>query len=89
MATKKCTFSKTQIAELPNDKSILFRIETKTGTLNYLGVAARGKVIEQLTELHSQVPGATLKIEQFDSIKDARSKQANIIKRSGQPKYNT
>ena len=87
MATKKVNFNKTKIADLPNDKSVLFRIETKTGGLNYVGVVARGKVQDHLTELLGAIPGATVKIEQFDSINDARKKQANIIKRS-QPKYN-
>lgn len=88
MATKKVNFNKTKIADLPDDKSVLFRIETKTGSLNYVGVVARGKVQSHLTELLGEIPGATVKIEQFDSIKDARKKQANVIKRS-EPKYNT
>ena len=87
MATKKVNYNKTNIADLPNDKSVLFRIETKTGGLNYVGVVARGKVQEHLTELSGSIPGATVRIEQFDSIKDARKKQANILKRN-QPKYN-
>ena len=88
MGTRKVSYNKTKIADLPDDKSVLFRIETKTGGLNYVGVVARGKVQLHLTELLGEIPGATVKIEQFDSIKDARKKQANIIKRS-QPKYNT
>ena len=62
MATKKVSYNKTKIADLPNDKSVLYRIETKTGTLNYVGVVARGKVQEHLTELLGEVPGATVKI---------------------------
>ena len=88
MGTRKVSYNKTKIADLPDDKAFLFRIETKTGGLNYVGVVARGKVQSHLTELLGEIPGATVKIEQFDSIKDARKKQANIIKRS-QPKYNT
>ncbi len=88
MGTRKVSYNKTKVADLPDDKSVLFRIETKTGGLNYVGVVARGKVQSHLTELLGEIPGATVKIEQFDSIKDARKKQANIIKRS-QPKYNT
>ncbi len=88
MATKKVKYNKTGIAELPNDKSVLYRIETKSGGLNYIGVIARGKVVDHIMGHLGEIPGATLRIEQFDSIKDARKKQANVIKRSGEPKYN-
>jgi hypothetical protein len=40
MGTRKVSYNKTKIADLPDDKSVLFRIETKTGGLNYLGVVA-------------------------------------------------
>ena len=88
MGTRKIKFNKTMIADLPNDKSVLYRIETKTGGLNYVGVVARGSVHERLEGHLGEIPGATVKIEQFDRIGDARKKQANVIKRS-EPKYNT
>jgi hypothetical protein len=88
MATKRVRYNKTNIAELPNDKPVLYRIETKTGLSNYVGVAKRGQVQDRVAEHLGEIPGATVQIEQFPGINDARSKQANIIKRGGQPKYN-
>lgn len=87
MGTKMVRYNQTNIAELPNDKSALYRIETATGRPNYVGVAARGRVRERLSEHLGEIPGVTLKIEQFANIRDARKKEANVIKRS-QPKHN-
>ena len=87
MGTKRVKFNKTKIADLPEDKSVLYRVETETGRSNYVGVARRGQVQDRVAEHLGDIPGATVKIEQFSSIKDARRKEANIIKR-GQPKYN-
>ncbi len=87
MATKTVRYSKTQIADLPNDLSVLYRIVTNGGTLNYIGVAARRKVVDTITAHIGQIPGAKVKVEQFTSIADARKKQANVLKR-GDTKYN-
>lgn len=87
MATKTVRYSKTQIADLPEDLSVLYRIVTKSGTLNYIGVAARRKVVETITAHLGTVPGAKVKVEQFAAIADARKKQANVLKR-GDTKYN-
>ena len=87
MGTKKTNFSKTGIDKLPNDKPVLYRIQTPGGKTNYAGVAKRGRVQERLQEHLGEIPGTTVRIEQFDSIKDARAKESNVIKRS-QPKYN-
>lgn len=87
MGTKTVRYNQTNIDELPNDKSVLYRIETATGRPNYVGVAARGRVRAQLSEHLGEIPGVTLKFEQFASIRDARKKQTNVIKRA-RPKYN-
>ena len=87
MGTKRVNYNKTKIQDLPNDKSVVYRIETKSGKTNYVGVARRGRVQDRIGEHLGEIPGAKVKIEQFDSIKDARSKEANVIKRS-EPKYN-
>jgi len=89
MATKTIKYNKTGIAELPEELSVLYRIETAKGVTNYVGVAARRKVVETVSAHLGAIPGATVKVEQFAGIADARKKQANIIKRSGAPKYNT
>jgi hypothetical protein len=87
MATKKVPFSKSGIADLPKDKPVLYRIETANGKLNYTGIAKRGRAQERLSEHLGEIPGATVRIEQFGKIEEARAKEANVIKRN-QPKYN-
>ena len=87
MGTKRVNYNKTKIQNLPNDKPVVYRIETKSGKPNYVGVAKRGRVQDRIGEHLGEIPGAKVQIEQFSSIKDARSKEANVIKRS-QPKYN-
>ena len=87
MSPKKVKFNKASIEKLPNDKPVLYRIETEGGNLNYTGIAKRGRVQERIEEHIGEIPGATVKIEQFSSIKAARTKEKNVIKRN-QPKYN-
>ena len=87
MATKKVNYNPAGIEQLPNDKPALYRIKTEGGNLNYAGVAKRGRVNERIAEHIGEIPGATVTIEQFGSIADAKSKEANVIKRN-QPKYN-
>jgi len=87
MGTKKVKYNKQDIGQLPNDKPVLYRIETDSGNLNYAGVAKRGRVQERISEHLNEIPGATVRIEQFSSISNAEKKEANVIKRN-QPKYN-
>jgi hypothetical protein len=87
MGTKKVKFNKSGIDKLPIDKPLLYRIETEGGTLNYAGISQRGQAQERIADHLGEIPGATVKIEQFSSIADARKKEANVIKRN-QPKYN-
>ena len=87
MASKKVPYSKTGIDTLPNNKPVLYRIETEDGKPNYVGVAQRGRVQDRLKEHLDKIPGAQVKIEQFNNIGDATQKEQRVIKRS-QPKYN-
>ncbi|MBU1318828.1 MAG: GIY-YIG nuclease family protein [candidate division Zixibacteria bacterium] len=87
MGKKKATYNKTGIESLPDDKPVLYRIETEAGKLNYAGVAQRGRVQDRLSEHLGNIPGATVQIEQFNSTEDAREKEARVIKKN-QPKYN-
>lgn len=87
MATKKVKYNPEGIENLPNDKPVLYRIETEGGKLNYAGIAKRGRVQERVAEHLGEIPGATVQIEQFSSINDAQKKESNVIKRN-QPKYN-
>jgi excinuclease UvrABC nuclease subunit len=87
MGTKKVKYNESGILALPNDKPALYRIETEGGKLNYAGTAQRSRVRERIKEHLGEIPGATVRIEQFSSIENAREKESNVIKRN-QPKYN-
>ncbi len=87
MSTKKVNYNSPGIDKLPDNKPVLYRIETESGKPNYVGVAGRGRVKERISEHMADIPGATVRIEQFSRIKDAEKKETNVIKR-GQPKYN-
>ena len=87
MATKKVTFNKEGIKKLPNDKPVLYRIETANENINYAGVAKKGRVQERISEHLNEIPGAKVKIEQFSSIDAAEKKEKRVIK-INQPKYN-
>ncbi len=87
MGTKKVKFNKTGIEKLPNDKPVVNKIESAGGNNNYTGIAKRGRVQERLQEQLGEIPGAKVKIEQTNSIQEAREKEARIIERA-QPKYN-
>lgn len=84
---KKAKYNKTSIEQLPNDKSVLYRIKTDGGNLNYVGIAQKGRVSERIKEHLGEIPGAIVSIEQFSSINDARAKEKNVINRN-KPKYN-
>ena len=90
MARKKVRFNRSGIDKLPDDKPVVYRIKTDGGTDNYVGVAKKGRVQDRLDE-HLKgtdyVPGASIEIEQMNSISDARAKEARVISRS-KPKYN-
>jgi len=87
MGTKKVNYNKTAIEKLPDDKPALYKIETSGGTVNYVGTAKRGRVQERVTEHLGKIPGAKVKIKQFNSIKTALKTEKSSIKLN-QPKYN-
>jgi len=87
MSTKKVKYNNQGIGQLPNDKPVIYRIETESGRMNYVGVAQRGRVQERLSEHLGKIPGATVRIEQFNNISDAQRKEVNVIRRA-QAKYN-
>jgi len=87
MATKKSKYNKTGIEKLPNNKPAVYKILTATGKPNYVGVAKRGRIQERINEHIGEIPGATVQIQQTESIAEARKKEAGIIKRS-KPRYN-
>jgi len=87
---KKVKNNKTGIDKIPTDKPIMYTIKTEGGRPNYVGTAKRGRGQERLLEhlAESDAPGATVQIEQFGSITEARKKEASAIARL-KPKYNT
>ncbi len=87
MAKKTAHYNKTGIEKLADDKPAVYRIQTKGGKDNYVGVAKRGRVAERIAEHLGEVPGSKVKIEQHASIRDAKASEARIIKRQ-QPKFN-
>ena len=91
MARKTVPFNPKGIGKLPNDKPVVYKIETPSGKNNYTGTAQRGRVHERLEEhlprAKDPVPGSKVVIEQAKSIAEAREREQRIIRRS-QPKYN-
>jgi hypothetical protein len=83
MAKKTVNNNKTNIDKLPNDKPVVYKIKTEGGTVNYVGVAKKGRVHERLEEHlpggRDYVPGAKVQIEQFGSIAEARKKETSVI----------
>jgi hypothetical protein len=88
---KTVDFNKAGIGKLPNDKPVVYKIQTESGTNNYTGVAQRGRVQERLMEhlpgAKDYVPGAKVQIQQSSSIDKARKTESLVIART-KPKYN-
>jgi len=91
MATKSSNYNKSGISKLPDDKPVVYKIQSESGTNNYTGIAQRGRVQDRITEHlpggKDYIPGSTVQIEQMSSISEARAKESRIISRS-KPKYN-
>ena len=84
---KTVKYNPTGIDDLPNDKSVLYRIKTRTGNDNYVGVTKRGRVQDRIKDHLDEIPGSKVQIEQFGSISDTREKEGRLIKRN-RPRYN-
>jgi hypothetical protein len=89
MAKKTVSFNKTGIAKLPNDKPVVYKIETAGGRNNYTGVAKRGHIQERLEEhlATGKITGAKVRIEQAGTLAEAKAREQRIISRM-QPKFN-
>ena len=89
MAKKTVKFNKKGAAKLPNDKPVIYKIQTASAATNYVGVAKKGRARERIQE-HldaGNIPGAKVQIEQVATIAEAKQKEQNIISRT-KPKYN-
>lgn len=89
MSKKTVSFNKTGANKLPSNKPAVYKILTKGGKTNYVGVAQRGRVGERIMEHlnEGEIKGAKVQIEQMQSITDAKTKEKGIISRT-KPKYN-
>ena len=91
MSTKTTKFNKSGISNLPNDKPVVYKIQTEGGNNNYTGIAKRGRVQERIAEhlpgAKDAVPGAKVQIRQMNNISEARKTENRIISRS-QPRHN-
>ena len=91
MARKTVDFNKSGIGKLPNDKPVVYKIQSDGGKNNYTGIAKRGRVQERVAEhlpgAKDFVPGTKVQIEQMKSIDQARQAESRVIARS-KPKYN-
>jgi len=83
MAKKTVTYNKSGVEKIPNDKPVIYKIKTKGGNINYVGVAKKGRVQERLKEHlaggKDYVSGARVQIEQFSNIAEARKKESSVI----------
>ena len=74
---KTVPFNKTSIEKLPDNKPVIYRIQTNAGGDNYMGVAKRGRVQERIGEhlpgAKDPIPGAKVQIEQVGSISGSRA----------------
>jgi len=91
MSRKTVSFDRKGIEQLPNDKPVVYKIQTEGGKTNYAGIAKRGRVQDRVEEhlpgSKDAIPGAKVVIEQTSSVAEAQAKEQRIIARS-QPKYN-
>jgi hypothetical protein len=69
MATKTTKYDKTGISKLPDNKPVVYKIQSKSGNNNYTGTAKRGRVQERVSEHLPEdkdyIPGSTVHIEQM------------------------
>ncbi|AMP90313.2 hypothetical protein DI063_11385 [Legionella pneumophila] len=84
---KTTKYSSNLINQLPNNKPVVYEIQTAGGNKNYIGTAKRGRVTGRIAEHIGTIPGAQVKIKQFSSIQEARKSEAKQISKF-QPKYN-
>jgi len=85
-------FNKTNIAKVPKNKAIVYKITNNGGENLYTGVAGRGRVQQRLAE-HLELPkekiagGIKFKIAQVKNKPRALQVEKQIIKKES-PKFN-
>ena len=85
-------FNKTNVARVPKDKAIVYKVTNSAGKNLYTGVAGRGNVQQRLTD-HLQYKkdhiagGTKFKIAQVKTKERALKVEEQIIKKE-EPKFN-
>ena len=89
MAKKTVNFNRLGISKLPQNKPVVYRIKTRAGKTNYVGIAKRGRAQARIKEhlRAGDIPGVKVQIEQKPSIEEARKTEGRVIART-KPKYN-
>lgn len=91
MSKKTVGFNQRGISRLPDDKPVVYKIQTQGGKNNYTGIAQRGRVQDRIAEhlagASDAVPGAKVQIEQMPSIGEACARESRVISRLN-PRYN-
>lgn len=89
MSRKTVNFNQSGAAKLPNNKPVVYKIQTANGKTNYVGIAKRGRVQERIQDhlTAGEIPGAKVQIKQVSSIQEAERTESTIIARI-RPKYN-
>ncbi len=86
---KTVKFTQSGVKQIPKDKPVVYKIQTKGGKTNYVGTAKRERAPERIQEhlKAGRITGDKVQIEQMSSINEANAKEKRIISRS-KPKYN-
>ena len=87
MGKKTVKYNEKGLDKLPNDKPVVYKIQTASSATNYVGIAKKGRVRERSKEHLGEYPGVKVQIEQMPTIKEARKKEKKLIIRI-KPKYN-
>ena len=87
MAKKTVKFNEKGTDKLPNDKPVVYKIQTASAATNYVSIEKKGRVRERIKEHLGEYPGVKVQIEQMPTIKEDRKKEKRIITRT-KPKYN-
>lgn len=87
MGKKTARYKREEINKLSNNMPVVFDILNRSGDPNYIGSAKKGRVREEIASKIPKIPGTTVKIHQYHSIREAIKKESSAIKRN-KPPYN-
>lgn len=87
MGKKRVRYKRGEIKKLPDNMPVRYDIYNRSGNLNYIGSAKKGRVRKEIASKIGKIPGSEVKIHQRHRIDEARKEEANAIKRNNPP-YN-